>query len=346
MVSITKKSISQDAIAREAGVARTTVSLALRGGDGLSPDTITKVMTAAEKLGYRPNKLVHGIRSGRTGLIGVMVPPYDTYWAEVLYGIHDGLTAADHCPLVLWSNHRDLQDTEPDELRQVNRLIDWRVDGAILWPQFANLYQEHIQELIKRDLGVVTIDSFLPEQFGADAILSDEIMGAEAVASHLLEQGHRHIIHFAGPRSESWARERRQAFEASLDPNSAVRLHSIELPKDHDSRPLIRGSLEAWPETTAIFAATDHIAEQVYDVARELGISIPKKLSVVGFGNVDFSSRLSPPLTTVKHRPYRMGRKAAAMLIERITTQSPIAPRTERLPVELILRGSSASPTP
>jgi len=342
MVCITKKSISQEAIAREAGVARTTVSLALRGGDGLSKETTDKIMAAADKLGYRPNKLVHGIRSGRTGLIGVMVPPHDTYWAQVLYGIHDELIEADLSPLVLWPNHRRKKVSERDELQQVNRLIDWRVDGTILWPQLANLYQDHIEEFVKRDLGVVTIDSFLPDQFGADAVLSDEIMGAEAVAAHLLEQGHRHIIHFAGPRSESWARERRQSFEAALDPISGLRLHSIELPKDHDSRPLIRCSLEAWPETTAVFAATDHIAEQVYDVARDLGLAIPNDLSVVGFGDVDFASRLTPPLTTVKHQPYRMGRKAAAMLIERITSKKEnLSPRTERLPVELIERSSS-----
>ena len=62
--------VSQTAIAKEAGVARTTVSLALGGGEGLAPETVAKIRRAAEKLGYRPNRLVHGLRSGRTGLIG------------------------------------------------------------------------------------------------------------------------------------------------------------------------------------------------------------------------------------------------------------------------------------
>ena len=77
--------VSQSAIAEAAGVARTTVSLALRGGEGLSPETIKRVQRAADELGYRPNRLVHGLRSGRTGLIGVMTPPIDTFWSEVLF---------------------------------------------------------------------------------------------------------------------------------------------------------------------------------------------------------------------------------------------------------------------
>ena len=85
----TRRVVSQSAIARQAGVARTTVSLALRGGEGLNPETISRVMKAAELLGYRPNNLVNAIRSGRTRMIGVMVPPYDSFWSDVLHGIHE-----------------------------------------------------------------------------------------------------------------------------------------------------------------------------------------------------------------------------------------------------------------
>ena len=82
------KSPSQSEIAEKAGVARTTVSLVLRGGEGLASDTIEKVMKAAKELGYRPNLLVQGIRTGKSKTIGVMIPPRDSYWSEIIYGIH------------------------------------------------------------------------------------------------------------------------------------------------------------------------------------------------------------------------------------------------------------------
>ncbi|MEO5712646.1 MAG: LacI family DNA-binding transcriptional regulator [Luteolibacter sp.] len=339
-----RRAVSQSAIAREAGVARTTVSLALRGGEGLSTETVDRVMEAATRLGYRPNNLVHAIRSGRTRMIGVMVPPNDSFWSDVLHGIHDGLIARNYVPLALWSEHRELQSEENSELRQIERLIDWRVDGAILWPWFANLYRTHITELKKRDLPLVTIDSMLPDSFHADAVLSDEAMGAEAIARHLLELGHREILHFAGPSAETWSRDRRACFTEALRNAPGVKLHSVELPFTQPRQAQIRETLQQLRGVTAVFCATDELAEEVYEIAAELGRRLPEELSVVGYGNLDFGSRLSPPLTTVRHRPYRMGTAAANLVIDRIEAAEPVSPRIQRLPVEFMQRSSTAPP--
>ncbi len=337
-----RRAVSQTAIAREAGVARTTVSLALRGGEGLTPETIEKVMKAADRLGYRPNNLVHAIRSGRTRMVGVMVPPYDSYWADILHGIHDALIARDYVPLALWPEHRKLQPDEALELRQIQRLIDWRADGAILCPWFANLYRTHVSELKRRDLPMVTIDLMLPPSFHSDAVLSDEVLGAQAIAAHLLSLGHREIIHFAGPSSESWSRDRRSSFADAMRNTPGVKLHFVELPLTQTRLPQIREAMAALPKATLAYCATDEIAEEVYGVAAELGRRIPADLSVIGYGNLDFGSRLNPPLTTVKHRPYRMGRAAANLVVDRIESAERLAPRLERLPVELVPRASTA----
>ncbi|MES2439364.1 MAG: LacI family DNA-binding transcriptional regulator [Verrucomicrobiota bacterium] len=338
-----RRAVSQSAIAREAGVARTTVSLALRGGEGLNPETIARVMEAADQLGYRPNNLVHAIRSGRTRMVGVMVPPYNSFWSDVLHGIHDGLIEQDYVPLALWSHHRIPQTNEALELRQIERLIDWRVDGAILWPWFANLYRTHISDLKRRDLPMVTIDSALPDSFNADAVLSDEALGAEAIAEHLLSLGHKEILHFAGPNSESWSRDRRASFSAAIRRSPGVKLHLVELPLTPPRQTLIREALDGLDGVTAVFCATDEIAEEVYAVAETLGKRIPEDLSVIGYGNVDFGSRLNPPLTTVRQRPYRMGLAAAKMVIERIEAEEKKKPVTERLPVEFVSRQSTAA---
>jgi LacI family transcriptional regulator len=341
-----RRAVSQSAIAREAGVARTTVSLALRGGEGLSPETIDRIMEAAERLGYRPNNLVHAIRSGRTRMVGVMVPPYNSFWSDVLHGIHDGLIERDYVPLALWSRHREPQMNEVLELRQIERLIDWRVDGAILWPWFANFYRTHISDLKRRDLPLVTIDSALPESFRADAVLSDELVGAAAVAGHLLALGHREILHFGGPSAETWSRDRRACFAEAVRQTPGVKLHLVELPfsKPRPVRQsLIRESMAGLPEVTAIYCATDEIAEEVYEIAATMGRKIPEDLSIVGYGNVDFGSRLDPPLTTVRHQPYRMGLAAAKLMVERIESEDHAASRIERLPVEFVPRASTAA---
>ncbi len=337
-----RRNVSQSAIAREAGVARTTVSLALRGGEGLSPDTVERVMEAAARLGYRPNNLVHAIRSGRTRMVGVMLPPIDTYWSNVLHGVHDGLIARDYVPLALWAEHRKLQSDANFETRQIERLIDWRVDGAILWPTFANLYRTHIFELKKHDLPLVTVDTTLPDSFHADAVLTDEAMGAQAVAAHLMELGHREILHFAGPSAESWSRDRRSCFADAMRGYPGVKVHYVEVSFRHHHLDLLRETLAALPKVTAVYCATDGVAEEVYQIATELGRSIPEDLTVIGYGNLDFGTRLNPTLSTVRQRPYRMGTAAANLIIDRIESEVVMSPRVERLAVEFIGRDSSA----
>jgi LacI family transcriptional regulator len=337
------RAVSQIAIASKAGVARTTVSLALRGGKGLNAKTIDRVMSAAESLGYRPNNLVHAIRNGKSGLVGVMVPPHDSYWADILHGIHDVLVDNNHVPLMLWPKHRQPAPDHDAEMRQINRLIDWRVDGAVLWPWYADLYDSLANEFSKRDLPLVTVDSILPSSFSADAVLSNERQGAELVAAHLLGLGHRQILHFAGPQAEAWSRDRRAAFEEVISRESNAVLHTVELSLTTPRQDLIRDTMRSLPQVTAVFAATDEIAGEVYQIAAELGMVIPTQLSVVGYGDLETSSFLDPALSSVRQRPYRIGKKVAAFLLERMADGGADLPaRIERLPVDFVCRASTA----
>lgn len=331
----TRKDPSQSAIAERAGVARTTVSLVMRGGKGLKPETVERVKKAAEELGYRPNMLVQGIRTGKSRMIGVMVPPYDSHWSQVLYGIHDELSENDYAPISLWSAHRDEEMDEERELKQVHRLLDHRIDGVILWPYFAQIYAGHIKEFSERNLPVVTVDCRINDGVKADAVLSDDNAGATAVAKHLKELGHQNIIHFCGPDSEEWAKMRRETFSAELS------CKCVEVPLKPPRTGIIRDALKNFPETTAVFASTDHIARDVYEVAGELGLSIPDDLSVIGYSDLEFSKYLNPALTTVHARPYSMGRRAASLLMERLAEKkSDSDVKFDYLPVDIVVRNS------
>src|SRR5262249_40329663 len=103
-----------------------------------------------------------------------------------------------------------------DELQQIHRLLDRRVDGVILWPPFASLFEEHVKEFSSRSLPVVTIDHLLPPSYHADFVGSDEAAGGRAIAKHLYALGHRRFAHFAGTSRASWARARRASFESTL----------------------------------------------------------------------------------------------------------------------------------
>jgi LacI family transcriptional regulator len=344
-----REQVSQKQIAAAAGVSQATVSLVLSGSNVTSAETRARVLRAAEKLRYRPNLLVHGIQTGKTRTIGVMAPPYDFYWSEVLYGIHDVLSANDHVMITVWPAHhgpgpRRRHGPGMDELQQIHRLVDRRVDGVILWPPFASLFQQHVQEFVSRNLPVVTIDHELPPEDRADYVGNDEQAGGKMVAEHLHALGHRRFAHFAGASVFNWATARRSAFEDALRGLPGTSCFTIEGPIG-DSSPAIvpAGQILDHPSRpTAIFAATDPFARALYAAAAERNLVIGKDVSIVGFSDHDFAAILTPPLTTVRQNGYAIGRAAAEIVLGRSTGSiTEIEPQIVRMPVELVVRQST-----
>jgi LacI family transcriptional regulator len=344
------RQVSQRAIGELAGVSQATVSLVLAGRKVNSEETRQRVLSAAKQLRYRPNLLVHGMQTGKSKMIGVMAPPYDYYWSRILYGIHDTLAQNDYVPITVWPSHngRDVEASngyETDELSQIHRLLDRRVDGVILWPPTASLFSDHVSEFSSRELPIVTVDHILPKNFQADSVGSDEADGGKLVADHLCKLGHRNIGHIAGPNVTSWGRLRRQSFEDALAEIPGTSCITYEAPAGHPTLATdqIRAMLTLPNRPTAIFAASDLLAKVVYRVAASLGISITKDLSIVGFSDDDFAAELVPPLTTVRQDAYRVGRRAAEIVIARGSESLGKRPLHEALPVELVVRSSTAA---
>ena len=101
-------------------------------------------------------------------------------------------------------------------------------------------------------------------------------------------------------------------------------------------------------QPTAVFAVTDHEASAVHRAAAELGLKIPQQLSLVGFADLDFAATMDPPLTTMRQKPYEIGRLAAKLIMDRISgeVEDDGEPTTIKVDAELIVRGSTAPPPP
>jgi LacI family transcriptional regulator len=351
LMAKSRSQVNQKRIAQEAGVSQATVSLVLTGRNVASPKTRARVLQAAERLRYRPNLLVHGMQTGKTRMIGVMAPPFDYYWSEILYGIHDVLAAADHVPITVWTAHngpgfRKRNGPGMDELEQIHRLLDRRVDGVILWPPIASLFQEHVKEFSSRDLPVVTIDHTLPDSYHADSVGSDERAGTKAVAEHLYGLGHRRFAHFAGAPSATWARSRRETFEACLRQLPGTSCFTIEGPVGDPTPGIAQAREILASKPTAVFAASDLFAKVICRAAAEMKLRIPQDLSVVGFSDDDFAAEMIPALTTVRQDGYTIGRTSAEMVLGRsMGTIRGVQPKHIEVPVEFIER-QSTGPAP
>lgn len=298
-------------------------------------------------MGYRPNILVHSIRSGRSRSIGVMVHPHDSYWTQVLYGIHDRLIEADHIPLLLWDREHDPAKSSDFALSQIHRLLDRRVDGAIFWPHFAQLYAHHVVEFHDRQLPVVTIDHRLPRAIRSDAVLNDEALIGRLLIEHLAAHGHRRAVLLSGPVGVTWADGRvAKVLSVARSLWPALQLAVARVPYGSTGEAEAQQQLAQQNRPTAVIAGTDHFAVAVYAVARRLGLQIPRDLSVIGVGDLAGSRELWPALTTIRQDGYETGRRAAGLVLRRcLGSLSQSASVIEKVPVTLVERDSVADAT-
>lgn len=339
------KRLNQTAIAKATGLSRATVSLVLRGGTGPAEATRNKVYTAARRMGYQPNELVHSIRSGKSRTIGVLVQPYDSYWRDVCYGIHDRLIEAGYLPMFLWNNDRP--NNEEYGCEQIRRLLSRWVDGVILSPNFADLYASHLHEFQTRNIPLVIIDH-MAAQGAADSVGSDETQIAALSVAHLRRLGHRQILIVSGPEGLGWADKRANAIKAEVEKIEGGTPHLLRVPLEPlepnempEIAQMIAAALRQKPEITAVLAGTDRIAKSAYRAAQELQWAVPGRLSISGVADLNFSALLTPSLTTVRQDGYAMGRQATQFVLERTAGLLTGAPRVAQIPVTLVERGST-----
>jgi LacI family transcriptional regulator len=330
-------------IADEARVSVTTVSRVLRGKGEISEETRSKVKAVAERFRYRPNLMAQSIYTGRTNLVGVIIPAASTFDVRISFGIHDALSEADLVPIVLWTPEEGDKNDKirlENVLRQIHHLVDRRVDGVILRPQndFRELY---IGEILAREIPLVTVDrDYLGSH--ADFVGTDDVMGSRMVASHLLALGHREFVHVAGPQSVTTGLLRREAFEmaiAAVPDATCVTLVDNSFGREVD---IAMRVFDVKPRPTAVFAANDWIARNVYKAARRHNLRIPEDVSVVGFADTEIATMLDPQLTTIRQQPYEIGLQAARILLKRIDgSEVQNEPISRLLAPELIVRGST-----
>ena len=338
-----RSSVSLKKIAESTNLSITTVSRVLRYNGEVSDETRKRVLSAAKKMHYRPNMLVQAIQTGKTRTMGVIVPPYDSYWTSVLYGIHDALSNADHVYINVWCDERTNESTYSDLLQeQLHRLIDRRVDGLILWAHLAPLYNESlIKDLEARDLPIVTIDHELPF---ADCIETDEELGATLAAEHLLELGHTNIAHLGWDNFYKWAYLRRTFFEQAIAQSNKAKCTTIICAADEEVENAVRKLLSLNPRPTAIFACSDRLAKTIYKISEQMKLRIPEDLSVIGYADLEFSQWMHPPLTTIKQKGKEMGKAAAEALLERSLSKiKDVPPRRIKIECELVKRLSTAA---
>ena len=343
--------VSLKQIAEASNVSIATVSRVLRGRGEIAPATRQRVTEAARRLQYRPNLLVKGLQTGRTQSCGVLMELGDPFLAQIFVGLQDELLLDDYAPVVLRAaavptgTRADAaagdQAEVPGELRQIHRLLDRRVDGIVLRPIRDAASDRYLKEVWDRGLPLVAVDRRLPHSH-ADFVGSDDAGGGRQAAEHLLQLGHRRLGQIAGPAFTSTGRERAAGFDDAVTACPDAYCENREDPGFTDGyRPAVE-LLRAPQRPSAIFAGNDLIARGVYRAAAELGLHIPRDLSVIGFGDLWYAGQMIPRLTTIRQSPRRIGKLAARLMLQRLDGELPEDQVQHlRVPTRLVVRGST-----
>lgn len=321
-------------VAARAGVSVSTVSKAVNGRYGVATATVDAVMAAVADLGYESSLIASSMRARSTGVIGVLVADFEPFSAEVLKGVGEALRDTNY-DLLAYSGSRG--DEDGWERRSLSRLSGTLIDGAIMvTPTVVN---------VSADVPLVAID---PHTGPADVptVESDSFGGAREATAYLIGLGHTRIGYIAGRADlrSSIARDagyRRALADAGIafDPayvgsgryrEATVREVAIDM-------------LSSPRRPSAVFAANDVSAIAILQVAAELGLDIPRDLSVIGFDDIPEATRLSTPLTTVRQPMGRLGAAAAQLLLALMRGEEPPATHL-RLPTKLIARQTTAPP--
>ena len=339
---VPKSATIQD-VAHAAKVSTATVSRALSNPGLLSDATRSVVLEAVKSTGYRVNQAARNLRMQRAGAVLILVPNLGKpFYSEILQGISDGFARSDYAVLIADTESRLLPEGE-----LAGNFTGGRIDGVISLD--GGLTPASLDECRAQGVdGRIVFACEWVEGYAFPSVQSDNAEGARLAIRHLHDLGHRKIAHVTGPKGNVLTGVRRRGMTEERA--------RLGLPAREDW--IIRGdfSLESGRDAaikilamrdrpTAVFCAADMVAFGLIAGLQAGGVRVPQDISVVGFDDIDMSEYYVPALTTIRQDRVRLGRTAAARLLERLSSPATAAPVEELLPVELVVRASTAPPS-
>lgn len=341
------KNVTIHDVADLAGVSIGTVSAVVNRKDTVSKSTRRKVLQAISELNYRPSAAARRrLQPSAEKSIGLVIKEVNNpYFADVFIGAQEAAAAYGYNVLVASS-----EGAYKLEQQLVALLEAKDIEGLIINPLLdddADL--SHLFEIKQHNIPLVLLERV--RGLKASLVDIDNEAASKAAVEYLIDQGHEHIIHFAGPRYSMHADERiegmRRAFSAqrlTFDDPDVVRAGAHLEDGYRAGLEYFRDRPEGeWP--TAVTCYNDLIAIGLMRALRELEIRVPEDVSVIGYDDIDMASYTAVPLTTVRVPKQEMGRRAAEILIQHAEASDAGTLEKVCLNAELVVRESTQSLT-
>jgi len=326
------------------------VARALNDHPAISPATKKRVRETALKLNYRPNKLASSLRSGKSHIIGVIVPSlHVSFFSSVVHGI-DNIMNEHHYSLLLYQSNESFNQ----EVKGIETFLKSRVDGIIASITKETMSFDHYEEIRKRHIPLVLFDRTV-EGLHVPSVRIDDYKGGFMATEHLILQGYRKIVHVTAEQELTIVKERLRGYLDALK-QYGIPVNEELIVKGPFSasfgKSCIGQLLDRQISFDAVFALEDFTALGALQELQDRGIKVPSEVGVIGFANESFGTLVTPSLSSIDQQTVRMGEMAAALFLEivengaaprdgRATATKEHAPRTVMLDPILVVRNSS-----
>ena len=322
-------------VAALAGVSIATVSRALQQPDKVRPETRKKVFDAVRQANFVPNAQAASFRRQSNNTVILLVRDIgNPFYLEIYKGVEEAAGEAGYKVLM-----GDARNDENRVATHIDMVRQKHADGLIL------MTGQFPAELLEQGdaLPPIVIASETVPGLALPTVKVDNRAASKNAMRHLIEAGHQRIVHLAGPVPESLAQERFDGYRAALTEAGIAYADELVVTGDYSieaGRQAIGSLLEGGIAFTAIFASSDQMAIGAISELRARGVSVPADVSVIGFDDIIFANAFEPPLTTVRQPRQEMGRKAMALMVDRLNGKRTA--ETIVLDTELVVRGSVA----
>ena len=322
-------------VARLAGVSYQTVSRVLNESPSIKESTKSRVLDVIEQIGFRPNQAARALVTSKSRTIGVLSQQTSNYGPttsitaieqaarEAGYRLSiTNISSSDHSAIAAGIDYLLSQSIEAlvviaPQVRVFNVLKELSISVPFVTLQSTNLGRAHSMSV-------------------------DQVAGARLATHHLIQLGHTEILHISGPQDWIEAEARMQGFLEEIN-EADLRLRAPIL-GDWSAHFGYYAGLELlrFRDFTAVFAGNDQMALGFMHACRELGLTIPGDISVVGFDDIPEAAHFFPPLTTVRQNFSEIGRRAVSLLVAELRGEQPLD--HDQIMPELVTRQSSAAP--
>jgi LacI family transcriptional regulator len=325
-------------VAKRAGVSPTTVSHVINKTRFVSVEVTERVLAAMEELGYQPNALARSLRRGETNTLGLILPDSaNPYFAEIGRVIESEAFQRGYSVILCNSEDDPLKETIYADV-----LSKKQVDGMIFVATGDE--SDTVQTLLRQNLPLVLVDRQLPG-VTADTVLTNNRQGGELAGDCLANAGHRKLGCITGPSHLTPSADRANGFLDVLGEHG-IPAGNVKMVKgDFHPQSGYQAGLQMLSDAdrpTAVFCCNDMMAIGLYRSAAELGLHIPDDLAVLGFDDIDLSSYINPPLSTIAQPKSDIGKASVTMLVERIADRN-MPFRRQVFDTSLVIRQSCSA---